>query len=273
MGAWLKKVALRAAGHEGLAENVLNEQGRPFGVDAVHIVEDLKAREETRYRDEMQWVHCLDTSGQVFAILLNCMYLAPLTWLFLKFFITSYLKRVERRRSSGASEAAVLARRSFQDASKGLARRLSEAVEEMHRTSEDIGDEEALADADEIKSELKEAAQQTKTKVKQASKKAKQAASKVDTGKVKQEVQRDLEQLRNNIQDTVTKVKAAAADTKTKDSGHEELKPVQEEKSPNGDGTGVGEATGPPSSKLESGGNEPPSTVRDGTSFADAVKE
>jgi len=78
--AWLKKYAFRAAGREGLAENVLNERGQTFGVDAVHAVKDFAAKTETRYKDELQWVHCLDTSGQTFAVLLNCFYLAPLTW-------------------------------------------------------------------------------------------------------------------------------------------------------------------------------------------------
>lgn len=211
-GAWLKKIALRAAGHEGLAENVLNEQGRPFGIDAVHIAEDLVAREETRFRDDMQWVNCLDTSGQVFAILLNCLYLLPLTWLFAQFFITSYLKRVERRRSSTASEMATTARLSLRDASKGVARRLSEAVEEMHSTAGDIGDDAVLVDGDEIKRELKEAIQQAKSRIGQGAAKVKNSASGPDAEKVKQEVQRDLEKVRKNVQGAADKVVAAVTD-------------------------------------------------------------
>jgi len=211
VGAWLKKAALRAAGYEGLAENVLNEQGRPFGIDAVHAAEDLVAREETRYRDELQWVHCLDTSGQVFAILLNCMYLAPLTWLFLQFFITSYLKRADRRRSSSASEMAVRARQSLQDASKGVARRLSEAVEEMHRTSEDIGEEDAIVDTEEVKNELGEVAQQVKNTAKKASKKAKQAASKAKPETVVEEFQRDLELMKEGALNLGEKIKTATS--------------------------------------------------------------
>jgi len=211
-GAWLKKIALRAAGHEGLAENVLNEQGRPFGIDAVHIAEDLVAKEETRYRDEMQWVNCLDTSGQVFAILLNCLYLLPLTWLFAQFFITSYLKRVERRRSSTASEMATTARLSLRDASKGVARRLSEAVEEMHSTAGDIGDDAVLVDGDEIKRELREAIQQAKSRIGQGAAKAKNSASAPDAEKVRQEVQRDLEKVRKNVQGAADKVVAAVTE-------------------------------------------------------------
>ncbi|KAJ9497729.1 hypothetical protein H2202_006762 [Exophiala xenobiotica] len=211
VGSWLKKAALRAAGYEGLAENVLNEQGRPFGIDAVHAAEDLVAREETRFRDELQWVHCLDTSGQVFAILLNCMYLLPLTWLFGQFFITSYLKRGETRRNSSASELAVRARQSLQDASKGVARRLSEAVEEMHRTSEDIGEEDAIVDTEEVKNELGQVAQQVKNTAKKASKKARQAASKANTETVVEEFQRDLELMKEGAMNLGEKIKTATS--------------------------------------------------------------
>lgn len=213
-GAWLKKIALRAAGHEGLAENVLNEQGRPFGIDAIHIAEDLVNKEETRYRDELQWVNCLDTSGQVFAILLNVVYLLPLTWLFAQFFIKSYLKRVERRRSSTASEMANTARLSLRDASKGVARRLSEAVEEMHTTSGDIADDAVFVDGDEVKREFKESIEKAKQGIAQGAAKVKSSAQGPNAEKIKQEVQRDLEKLRNNAQGAADKVVAAVTDKK-----------------------------------------------------------
>lgn len=210
--AWLKKVALRGAGYEGLAENVLNEKGKPFGVDAVHIIGDAIRREETRYRDELQWVHCLDTSGQVFAILLNCLYLAPLTWLFLQFFITSYLKQVERRRSRSASDAAIAARNSFLDASKGVSRRLSQAVQEMHSVSEDIGDDADYADGDEIKRDLKETVEQAKIVIKSGEENIRQTLqnSGLNPESVKQEFQRDMEAARRTLQNTLDQVKEVA---------------------------------------------------------------
>lgn len=79
IGSWLKKAALRAAGEEGLAENVRNTKGQTFGIDAVHAAEVEKAQEEIRYRTQYQKINCLDTPGQTFAILLNFFYLAPLT--------------------------------------------------------------------------------------------------------------------------------------------------------------------------------------------------
>ena len=79
LGSWLKKAALRAAGEEGLAENVRNDRGETFGIDAVHAAQVEEAQKEIRYRLQYQTVQCLDTSGQAFAILLNTLYLAPLT--------------------------------------------------------------------------------------------------------------------------------------------------------------------------------------------------
>ena len=79
IGNLLKKIALRAAGEEGLAENVRNKFGEPFGIDAVKAVEVEKAQEEIRYRMQSVRVNCIDTSGEAFAILLNVIYLAPLT--------------------------------------------------------------------------------------------------------------------------------------------------------------------------------------------------
>ncbi|KAL9121343.1 MAG: hypothetical protein Q9187_002095 [Circinaria calcarea] len=79
LGPILKKIALRAAGEEGLAENVRNKEGELFGAEAVKVPEAEEARQETRYRLEYPVVNCLDTSGQAFAIWLNVLYLAPLT--------------------------------------------------------------------------------------------------------------------------------------------------------------------------------------------------
>ena len=79
VGDLLKKIVLRAAGNEGLAENVHNNQGQRFGIDQTNYKEVERAREEIRYKLEYPMVNCLDTSGQAFAILLNIMYLSPLT--------------------------------------------------------------------------------------------------------------------------------------------------------------------------------------------------
>ena len=83
------------------------------------------------------------------------MYLAPLTWLFVRFFITAYLKRIERRRSSTASEKAQAARASLQDASKGFARKVSEVVDETHGIADEaVVEEKPVDDGEREKSAL-----------------------------------------------------------------------------------------------------------------------
>lgn len=63
---------------------------------------------ETVYEEKI--VPCIQTTGQTFAIWLNVLYLAPLTYLFVKFFITSYLRRTgaeSSRKSKGVPESQV----------------------------------------------------------------------------------------------------------------------------------------------------------------------
>jgi ribosomal protein L22 len=172
VASWIKKLAFRAAGREGLAENVVNDQGETFGIDAVHAAEDLKAREEIRYRDELQWIHCTDTSGQAFAILLNCMYLAPLTFLFVKFFIRAYSERLERRRSSTAYNL----EQSAKDAFHGVARQAVDAIGDMHGTGdgEKISTEEAI---ESTKESIKEQAKSIQKSPPEGLESAKQSAN------------------------------------------------------------------------------------------------
>lgn len=108
--AFLWKLVYRAAGDEGLAENIAvpgssvipaHQSHAPTAVAAhenpvqrllhpnhsVHIVDRIV------YRTEYQHVPCIDTSGQAFAIYLNLIYLAPLTGLFMRFFVKSYFRR------------------------------------------------------------------------------------------------------------------------------------------------------------------------------------
>lgn len=127
-GSWIKKAALRAAGEEGLAENVRNYQGETFGIDAVHAAEVEKSQEEIRYRMTFQKVHCLDTSGQVLAILMNLVYLAPLVYLFLNFFYRSYTSRSNTEPPKPSQQENV--RLSSEDAVKDIEREIQEAVDE-----------------------------------------------------------------------------------------------------------------------------------------------
>ena len=127
LGSWLKKAALRAAGEEGLAENVRNYQGEPFGIDAVHAADVEKAQEEIRYRMSSQRVHCLETSGQALAIFMNLVYLAPLLYLFVTFFFNSYTARAHSEPPKPTKEENI--DQSSRDAVKDIEREIREAVD------------------------------------------------------------------------------------------------------------------------------------------------
>lgn len=232
VGAQIKKILLRAAGREGLAENVLNDAGRPFGMDAVRAAQDNARREEIRYREELDWVHCLDTSGQAFAVYLNVLYLAPLTWLFIRFFIKSYLNRLERRRSSTASQKANAAYLSVRDASRGASRRLSQAFEDTQGGA-DTDDEFAIVDDEEFKKEIQHAADNTKRAASDAAEKTSQTAkstaksAKQTAKNVKKEVenshvtQRASEKVNSsakNIQQTASNVKREVQESSVSES-------------------------------------------------------
>ncbi|KAI4201152.1 MAG: hypothetical protein LQ350_003467 [Teloschistes chrysophthalmus] len=133
IGAWLKKAALRAAGEEGLAENVRNSQGQAFGIDAIHAAEVEKAQEEIRYKMQYQRVNCLDMPGQTFAILLNFLYLAPLTGLFIVFFVNKYKANAQ---SSSPPSKAENVQESGKSAVKDLKKDLQEAMSTQQKDLE-----------------------------------------------------------------------------------------------------------------------------------------
>jgi hypothetical protein len=93
--AILKKLVYRAAGEEGLAENVPLGNNAYAAQSAVGQADAVPkdAGSKTVYRTEYQAVPCIDTSGEAFAVYLNAIYLAPLTFLFVRFFVKSYLRR------------------------------------------------------------------------------------------------------------------------------------------------------------------------------------
>ncbi|KAM5351580.1 hypothetical protein ACJ41O_004303 [Fusarium nematophilum] len=87
------------------------------------------ANAETTVTTETQYVTqpCITTTGETFAIWLNVLYLAPLTYLFVSFFIASYVKRsnaagkVSRKGAAPDVNANVaLAEKAGWDAAKGL---------------------------------------------------------------------------------------------------------------------------------------------------------
>lgn len=111
-GIFLKQLLLRAAGEAGMAKKLGEDGSRsPFGAHSnVNITETLQ--KETKWKTQYEFIPCIDTEGQAFAIWLNVVYLAPLTVLFVRFFIKAYSRRGNpnnkpaRRISLAAEDAA-----------------------------------------------------------------------------------------------------------------------------------------------------------------------
>lgn len=166
--AWFKKLAFRAAGFEGLAEAVRDKHGETFGlehdtrplVDALRRIEKPKFIEEIKYRTEYHEVRCLDTEGQAFAIWLNVVYLTPLTVLFLRFFLKTYIwgtnsktgkaGKKARTASDSVAIAAKKTRRAFEHVGEGVETSIGDAVDEFDA---EFGIQDKAA---ELKEEIKE---------------------------------------------------------------------------------------------------------------------
>ena len=227
---WLKKAALRAAGEEGLAENVRNSQGETFGIDAVHAADVEKAQEEIRYKIGTQRIHCIDTSGQVFAILLNVIYLVPLFGLFVRFFYKSYVSRAHSDPPKPTQQENI--KKSSQDAIKDVEREIKEAM-----ANEQGG---ATEPPPELKAKLEKAKEDAKKGASEVGGKVKDA-----TGDLPAKAQRGAEQLSSKAKvvagdlpdktykgttDGIEKAKEITGDiaTKAKKAYEEDLKALQD---------------------------------------------
>ncbi|EME48248.1 hypothetical protein DOTSEDRAFT_147557 [Dothistroma septosporum NZE10] len=133
--ALAKKLLLRAVGAEGIAELVTDDRGGHITPHIEEKIEQFNERShapqyETRWRTEWTKNNCIDTSGEAFAIYLNLFYLAPLTWLFARFFVKAYTGRGKPRRASHAAKQVA-------DAGRTAAERTDETVEKLGRKAED----------------------------------------------------------------------------------------------------------------------------------------
>ena len=135
--AFLKKLVYRAAGEEGLAENIFQPTGESQYAQYAHeLAEEVQQVlhrnvKRTVYRTEYQHVPCIDTSGQAFAIYLNLIYLLPLTGLFMRFFVKSYLRRTSANAKHSTTREAIV--NASRDAIHGVDREL----ESLGRSAED----------------------------------------------------------------------------------------------------------------------------------------
>jgi hypothetical protein len=129
VGALAKKILLRAADQEGLAEKI--EVISSTAISAAAAASASAAQERAAdphaapggYHTEYVQKSCLDSSGQTFAVWLNVFYLTPLTFLFVRFFVKSYLRRGAQANKKGGK-----IEKSGKDALKGVRRELDESV-------------------------------------------------------------------------------------------------------------------------------------------------
>ena len=136
----LKKLLLRAADHEGVAEQIAMPQGSSYVAPVPKVQQKIERfmeeRLETKWHSDWSRVNCIDTRGEAFAIYLNLLYLAPLTWLFLRFFFRAYSQR------SGARSAVHDATVNTQNAVEARGRRAEDAldrrVSQVEQKSEDF---------------------------------------------------------------------------------------------------------------------------------------
>ncbi|KAF2216597.1 hypothetical protein CERZMDRAFT_56254 [Cercospora zeae-maydis SCOH1-5] len=130
-----KKMLLRALGEEGLAEKVHDKRNQPLNPVMEKKIEEFKEhipgvpKYETRWRTDWTRVNCIDTSGEAFAIILNLFYLAPLTFLFGRFFYKAYLRRGKPRTASQSARQVV-------DSAKEGEKRTEDKIEEAGKRLE-----------------------------------------------------------------------------------------------------------------------------------------
>ncbi|KAB8297304.1 hypothetical protein EYC80_002659 [Monilinia laxa] len=124
----IKKLLYRAVGEEGLAENV-NAPALSQAAQAPIVSAQSQAKPHSQvptYVTETRTIPCIDTSGQTFAIWLNVVYLTPLTFLFVRFFIKSYIRRANAVGKKGGRKASfAAAEKAGLDALKGVEREMS----------------------------------------------------------------------------------------------------------------------------------------------------
>jgi GNS1/SUR4 family len=81
IGLFLKQLLFRAIGESGMAMKAGQDaQQKPQFIPPssnINITETIQ--KETKWRNQYEFIPCIDTEGQAFAIWLNVFYLAPLT--------------------------------------------------------------------------------------------------------------------------------------------------------------------------------------------------
>ncbi|KXS94384.1 hypothetical protein AC578_6582 [Pseudocercospora eumusae] len=217
--AFGKKLLLRGLGEEGLAERVgvshtpvQDFAGQAYVPKMEEKIQQFKERVEplyeTRWRQDWTKTSCIDTSGEAFAIYLNLLYLAPLTFLFARFFLQAYTNWGKPRTVKKTVESGKEAEKKTEERVEEIGERLEKKLESVD--SKNIHDQlrrdvQAMKDGTfgggrrvsqqvtdierKVESVVERAQQQTKRLAKQAesfsstvSSNAKHTAKKLDSG-------------------------------------------------------------------------------------------
>lgn len=239
-GAVLKRVLLRAAGEEGVAENVRDGHGQVVLQGAKEAVQ--KFHEETRWSTDYHTINCIDTTGASFAIWLNLFYLAPLTALFVRFFIRAYTRRSgtgtnkqTKRHAAGRSaiEAAKGVDREVDEVGKFTERKLSHGFDDLD--AEVKKDLQKLKDAknsarpisEQIKSVKQRALSLTREQAEAAKRAISSTPTKSDTAQIKEDAANSIDDLKEHFKAMQSKTESK---TETKTSTSESTSSLSESK-------------------------------------------
>lgn len=210
---WLKRLAYRAVGAEGLAESVHDGHiytdrraygtefsPNPSGGSPFQTPANASVRHSTHYEVE----RCIDTSGQAFAIMLNVIYLMPLTFLFARFFVKSYITGTSKTSQAKIRE-------------QGEGRRFSESVEEAARRTSDVVESlgsQAENSIDEAAVETEENAQAMSSKARNAGRSAKDTINGSSSGSTQSST--SIRNMETSVQQTGENVKESLDQGKKK---------------------------------------------------------
>ena len=192
----IKKLLFRAAGEGGIADNL----APAFVASPVptasghhrHLVHKYKDPEVT-YTTEYRNIPCLNTQGQTLAVWMNVFYLLPLTFLFGRFFVKSYITRTI---GQGAKAKVKAIENNSKDAIKRVDRKLDEYLKPVESEKKKASEKQVSQDKkeqqhkedqkkQEVKKEL-DAKKEQESKKEQEAKKA-QEVKKQEAAKKEQE--------------------------------------------------------------------------------------
>lgn len=102
---------------------------------SARVSHEAASRADLQPDKNLVYTPCIPTAAQTLAVWLNVLYLAPLTYLFVSFFVQSYIKRSaaaeQKKKDRRYSDLAVTAEKAGWDAAKGVEREVYGASNEQ----------------------------------------------------------------------------------------------------------------------------------------------